>query len=93
MGLAVNLKVHAFFYFIPLLADLWSRKRHMGAIDRGRSVLATFILPFLAPRISFEDYVGGLAQQIGNRGQTSSQLWPISIYPLAAFVAGGVPGW
>ncbi len=78
MGLAVDLKVHAFLYFIPLLADLWSRKGIWAPLIAVAVSLATFILPFLAPRISFEDYVGGLAQQIGNRGQTSSQLWPIS---------------
>lgn len=89
MGLAVNLKVHAFFYFTPLLVDLWGRRSIRAPVVAVGVASATFILPFLAPRISLEDYVRGLAQQIGNRGQTSSQLWPISItlslllFPLA----------
>jgi hypothetical protein len=89
MGLAVNLKVHAFFYFIPLLVDLWNTKGIRALLVSVGTSVATFILPFLAPGISFDDYVAGLAQQIGNRGQTSSQLWPISItlslllFPLA----------
>jgi Glycosyltransferase family 87 len=79
MGMAVNLKVHAFFYFLPLLADLWwSSGRRAVLITIGTAVL-TFILPFFGPRISFGDYVRGLAQQIGARRQTWSQIWPISI--------------
>ena len=79
MGLAVNLKVHAFFYFAPLLVDLWSNRGMRAPLVAGGAAIATFILPFLAPGISLEDYVRGLAQQIGNRGQTPSQLWPISM--------------
>ena len=79
IGLAVNLKVHAFFYFIPILADLWYIRGPRASSLAIGAASATFVLPFLAPGISFEDYVGGLAQQIGTRGQTLSQIWPIAI--------------
>jgi Glycosyltransferase family 87 len=80
MGLAANLKVHAFLYFLPLLADLWwSSGRRAPLVAIGTAV-ATFIWPFLGPRISFGDYLRGLAQQIGTRGQTWSHIWPVSTY-------------
>jgi Glycosyltransferase family 87 len=79
LGLAINLKVHAFFYFLPLLVDLWWSRGWRPLLTASGIAAATFVVPFFSPRISFENYVSGLAQQIGGRGQTLSQIWPISI--------------
>jgi len=79
LGLAVNLKVHAFFYFLPLLADLWWRKGWRAVLTVAGTSAAAVVLQFFVARISFEDYAGGLVQQIGGRGQTLSQIWPISV--------------
>lgn len=79
LGLAINLKVHAFFYFLPLLVDLWWSRGWRALLTASGIAAAAVVVPFFSPRISFENYVSGLAQQIGGRGQTLSQIWPISI--------------
>jgi hypothetical protein len=71
--------VHAFFYFLPLLVDLWWSRGWRALLTASGIAAATFVVPFFSPRISFENYVSGLAQQIGGRGQTLSQIWPIWI--------------
>ena len=67
LGLAVNLKVHAFLYFAPVLFDLLQRRgwRH-AALAIGISIVV-FLLPFLAHGISLADYRFALAQQVGAR--------------------------
>jgi len=74
LGMAVNLKVHAFLYFLPILADLWWVGGNRAILTAGASSAATFCLPFLAPGISAHDYIVELAGQVGGRGQTSAQL-------------------
>jgi hypothetical protein len=74
LGLAVNMKVHAFFYFLPILADMWWIGGTRAILAAGAWSAATFCLPFLAPAISVHDYVTELAEQIGGRAQTSAQL-------------------
>jgi hypothetical protein len=74
LGVAVNLKVHAGFYFIPILADLCWTGGCRALLIAAISAAASFILPFLAPGISLHNYLAGLAQQVGGRPQTSSQL-------------------
>jgi hypothetical protein len=74
LGMAVNLKVHAFFYFLPILADLWWIGGNRAILTAGASSAATFSLPFFAPGISAHDYIVELAEQVEGRGQTSAQL-------------------
>jgi hypothetical protein len=78
LGLAVNLKAHAFLYFLPIVVDL--------VANRGLRVLVVlvlvsgvaFLLPFLAPGISLHDYIASLSQQVAGRAQTSTQLiWTV----------------
>jgi hypothetical protein len=79
LGVAVNLKAHAGFYFLPLLVDVWWVGRWKALLIATGSSAVTFMLPFLAPGISLHDYLAALAQQVGGRGQTSSQLPAILI--------------
>jgi hypothetical protein len=74
LGVAVNLKAHADFYFLPILADLWFTGGGRALLIAAISAAASFILPFLSPGISLHDYFAGLVQQVGGRPQTSSQL-------------------
>jgi hypothetical protein len=74
LGAAANLKPHAGFYFLPILVDLWWTGGWRALLIAVSSSAAAFILPFLAPGISLDDYLTGLAQQVGGRPQISSQL-------------------
>jgi hypothetical protein len=57
IGLAVNLKAHAFIYFIPIVIDIcgWKGIRQMVAI--GLISIITFLLPFMHPQISITQHV------------------------------------
>jgi hypothetical protein len=80
IGLAVNFKVHAFVYFLPILGDLWWiggwRILPIAAICSG----ATFLAPFLAPGISLPDYVVTLSQQVAEQSPSSSLTFLNVIY-------------
>jgi hypothetical protein len=78
IGVAVNLKAHAFLYFLPLLFELWRRDGWRAVPIVAVSSLAVFLLPFLLPGVSLPDYVAGLVQQMGHR----SQVWSIALGPL-----------
>jgi hypothetical protein len=67
IGLAVNLKVHAFVYFLPVVVDLWSTSGWRGVMKAAIASGVTFLLPFLAPGVSLGDYVPALAVQLGRR--------------------------
>jgi hypothetical protein len=54
IGLAVNLKVHAFIYFIPIAIDLCGWKGIRQMIIIGLISIAVFLLPFAHPQISIE---------------------------------------
>ena len=82
IGVAVNLKAHAFLYFLPLLFDLWRRGGWRAVPVVAVSSLTVFLLPFLLPGLSLPDYVAGLVQQMGHR----SHVWSIAVGPI--LVAG-----
>jgi len=67
IGLAVNLKVHAFVYFLPVVVDLWSTSGWRGVMKAAVASGVTFLLPFLAPGVSLGEYVPALAVQLGRR--------------------------
>ncbi|HKW52512.1 MAG TPA: hypothetical protein VJO12_02390 [Stellaceae bacterium] len=78
IGLAVNLKAHAFLYFLPLLFELWRRDGWRAVPMVAVSSIAVFLLPFLLPGLSLPDYVAGLVQQMGHR----SHVWSIALGPM-----------
>ena len=87
LGLAVNLKAHAFFYFTPILLDIalgrgWRRAALAAAVGIG-----VFLVPFLAPGISLRDYIAVLAQQVGGRAPNLSQLGWVAL----CFIALALP--
>jgi hypothetical protein len=89
IGLAVNFKVHAFIYFLPMLFELWWARRRSAVLTAAAASAVTFALPFLVPGISFQDYVAGLAHQVGGRALSFSQIgvtavcFPALAWPLA----------
>jgi len=83
IGLAVNFKIHAFLYFLPILWELWTRRGWRAAPPVVVVSLATFFAPFLLPGISLHDYFAILAQQIGGRAHTSELLAPVLAYGVA----------
>ena len=87
IGLAVNFKVHAFIYFLPILFEMLADRRWRALVTIAVTSGLVFFIPFLAHGISLHDYVAGLAQQIGHRAQTSSLIVQI----LTAVWLLGVP--
>ncbi len=77
MGLAVNLKVHAFVYFLPLLAAhviataRWRESSVRTAIV-GACALAAFLAPFALPGVSLVDYASHLAHLVSASGAEQS---------------------
>ncbi len=67
IGLAVNLKAHAFVYFVPVIVDLWSTSGWRGVMKAAIASGLAFLLPFLMPGVSLGDYVTALAVQLGRR--------------------------
>jgi hypothetical protein len=91
LGVAVNLKAHAGFYFLPILADLWWTSGSRALAVAVVAAIASFIAPFLAPGISLHDYLAGLAQQIGARPQSSLRLSSIVITAVLLLLPVMVP--
>ena len=79
MGLAVNLKVHAFVYFLPLLAAhvvvtaSW-REGGIRTAIAGTCALAAFLAPFALPGVSLMDYVNHLAHLVSASGTEQSLI-------------------
>ncbi|HWB49027.1 MAG TPA: hypothetical protein VG651_07945 [Stellaceae bacterium] len=83
IGLAVNCKIHAFLYFLPVLWELWSRRGRRAAPLLIAAALAAFLTPFLLPGISLHDYLAILAQQVGGRTRGDALLLPVAAYGIA----------
>jgi len=83
IGLAVNFKIHAFLYFLPIVFELWTRRGWRAAPSLIACAAATFFAPFLLPGISLHDYLATLAQQIGGRARTTELLAPVFAYGAA----------
>lgn len=83
IGLAVNCKIHAFLYFLPILWELWTRRGWRAAPPLAITAAATFSAPFLLPGISLDDYVAVLVQQIGGRARSGELLAPVFAYGAA----------
>lgn len=88
IGLAVNFKIHAFVYFLPLLVDLWWCRGRRAPMTAAAVAAATFFVPFLAPKISLDNYVYFLAHQAGGRAPALSELPSTLIFvtPLLALI-------
>ena len=86
LGLAVNFKIHAFAYFLAILADAWDRGGWRALACATGVSCTVFAIPFLLPGISFGDYAGVLVSQVGGRPPTAKSLFPnlICAYLLAA---------
>jgi hypothetical protein len=69
IGLAVNLKVHGFAYFLPAIVWFAARENSIGAafvllVKMGLVSLVAFALPFAVPGISITDYVSEMTRLI-----------------------------
>lgn len=66
-GLAVNLKAHAFVYFVPIVVGFC--RARPGLVWPAMAVLAVavFLAPFAHPQISLANYVGAVLDVAGGR--------------------------
>ena len=65
IGLAVNIKVHSFIYFLPIVFMYCSERRRVTYPVMVALSLAVFLLPFASPNISLYDYLGGVFRVAG----------------------------
>jgi hypothetical protein len=72
-GLAVDLKAHAFVFFLPVMARLWATTPtaanafRLGAVIAAVS-LATALVPFALPGVSLADYVANMTRFVVDVG-------------------------
>ncbi|MBV9861713.1 MAG: hypothetical protein JO267_06145 [Alphaproteobacteria bacterium] len=78
-GLAINLKAHAFLYFLPIMVELGLRLGWRGPARAALCAAVTFAAPFCLPGISATDYLTALGRQVGLRGQSAAQLLPVLV--------------
>jgi hypothetical protein len=83
IGLAVNFKVHAFVYFLPILVDLWWTGGWRALLTAAMFSGMTFFVPFLMPGISLHDYFVTVSQQVDGGIPSSSLMVKIVIYTVA----------
>ena len=80
LGLAVNFKIHAFAYFLPILADAWGRGGWRALACATGVSCTVFAIPFLLPGISFGDYASVLVSQVGRPAADGEE--PVSEFDL-----------
>jgi hypothetical protein len=80
LGLAVNFKVHAFVYFLPILVDLWWTGGWRALLRVAMFSGMTFFIPFLIPGISLHDYFVTVSQQVAGGTASSSLMVKNTIY-------------
>lgn len=67
IGLAVNLKVHSFMYFLPLMLDSCGWKGLRGVVIIAVVSITVFLLPFTLAPISLVNYVTLLHQLVSDK--------------------------
>ncbi len=80
IGLAVDLKAHAFVFFLPVIARLWAvtptaaNAFRLGAVIAAVS-LATALAPFALPSVSLADYVANMTRFVAGVGGSAEVFW------------------
>lgn len=90
LGFAVNLKVHAAIYFIPVLAALWRAHGMRPALWAATSSSVFILAPFLLhPQISGVNYLAWLGNAVrhGLSTQTLADTLRYAVYLLLPVVA------
>jgi len=64
IGAAVDLKIHAFLYFLPALFELWWSRGWRVLPATVIAAVVAFLLPFLLPGISLSDYLVSLTEVV-----------------------------
>ena len=65
IGLAVNLKIHAFIYFLPIVFMYCSERWRVAYPVMALISVVVFLLPFAHPNISLNDYLAGVFRVAG----------------------------
>lgn len=91
IGLAVNLKVHAFIYFLPLVVELYFIRGWRVAPRLVASAGVAFLLPFLLPGVSLHDYVVALGRQVTGRGLAIETLPQVAAFFLMFLIPVALP--
>ena len=66
-GLAMNLKIHSFVYFVPLVMKYGVSRWRIEWPVMFVVAIAVFVLPFALPNVSFTNYVQGVAEFASGR--------------------------
>ncbi len=88
IGLAVNLKAHAFVYFIPIVLNFCARRRAVTWPLMAALAAAVFLLPFALPQVSLVNYVTGVLSVVGGRAPDAGVFLYSARYALL-FVSPG----
>lgn len=83
IGLAVNLKLHAGVYFLPIVWELWRRRGWRAVLPLTGCAAAASLAPFLAPGFSLHDYVVPLVKLVGERPYTAAGVATALVYATA----------
>ncbi|OHC76395.1 MAG: hypothetical protein A3G18_03695 [Rhodospirillales bacterium RIFCSPLOWO2_12_FULL_58_28] len=87
IGLATNLKIHSFIYFIPIVLDLCGWREVYKMVIIGLISIIVFLLPFIHPGISLTIYLhkffGALAAKGGIDSNMLATSFRFSLYFLS----------
>ena len=87
-GLSMNLKIHSFIFFVPLVIRYCSTRWMVFWPVMGAIAVATFLLPFASPSISVINYVLGLQDFLSYRDSSLGALQTAVKYSLVFYLPG-----
>ncbi|GAB6052329.1 hypothetical protein JCM17960_11490 [Magnetospira thiophila] len=87
-GLAVNLKVHAALYFVPLVLRFCLFRPLLTWPVMAAVALGCAMLPFALPGVSLENYIAGIKNIVGARGIDADLLRTSARFSLMFLLPG-----
>jgi hypothetical protein len=89
VGLSVNLKIHSFIFFVPIVWHYCTHRRHVVWPAMIALSVAVFLLPFALPQVSMANFVDGLIGLAEVREIEFGQI-PYSLRYSLVFLSPGV---
>lgn len=96
MGIMLNLKIHGFLYFFPIMGFVYQRTGLRYFAHISGLAITVGVLPFLMPQISFGNYLSWVTQSVHhgfafkNFVSKIAMLFVLFIIPYALAVLNGV---
>jgi hypothetical protein len=81
-GIAVNVKVHAVVYFVPIAVFTFRQKRFPGLVIAAGIAILTICIPFLFPNVSLKNYADTM-RQASQHGLSVVELRNLGAYILS----------